>query len=175
MAADNTEQQCARCQRDSRDKFVTPPEVPAECWQGEPLREAFAVQHIGRVIRAYRMSPHHHAVHGPKGITQGLLGQWISLSQTQISKIETGPQILNLDTLRHWARVLLIPQEWLWFDLSGQGDKSFRNLDDTDDDVPAPGSDAGPTTSAHVSFGASFLGGNLTRCCDWRVRMMKRC
>lgn len=162
LAADNIEQQCARCQRASRDKFVAPPEVPAEFWQGEPLREAFVAQHIGRVIRAYRMSPHHHAVHGPTGIAQGLLGQWFGLSQSQISKIETGPPILSLDTLRHWARVLCIPQEWLWFDLSGQGEKSFRSLDDTDDDVvPAPGSAAGPTVSSHVSLGTSFLGGNL--------------
>ena len=69
----------------------------------------------------------------------------------------------SLDTLRHWARVLCIPQEWLWFDLSGQGDKSFRSLDNTDDDdvVPAPGSDTGLTASSPVSLGSFLGGGNL--------------
>jgi hypothetical protein len=95
LAADNAERHCSRCQRASRDKFIAPPEVPAEFWQTEQLREAFAAQHIGRVGRAYRLSPYHYAVYGPGGISQRLLG----LQQPQISKIETGPSILNLDTL----------------------------------------------------------------------------
>ncbi|MGH3835401.1 MAG: helix-turn-helix domain-containing protein [Pseudonocardiaceae bacterium] len=130
MATDNAERQCARCQRASRDKFIAPPEVPAEFWQTEQLCEAFAAQHIGRVGRAYRMNPYHHAVYGPGGISQGLLGQWLGLKQPQISRIETGPPILNLDTLRYWARVLRIPPERLWFDLLDQGKRGFRHLDD---------------------------------------------
>jgi transcriptional regulator with XRE-family HTH domain len=91
--------------------------VPAEFWRTEQCRDAFAAQHIGRVARAYRMHPYHHAVYGPDGISQTVLGQWLGLRQHQISRIEGGAPIRNLDTLVHWARVLRIPAEWLWFAL----------------------------------------------------------
>ncbi len=120
LAKDNTERQCARCQRLSRDKLITPPEVPPEFWQTDQFREAFAAQHIGRVARAYRTHPYHHAVYGPGGISQTLLGQWLGLRQPKISEIETGPPIRDLDTLTYWARVLRIPAELLWFDMPGQ-------------------------------------------------------
>jgi hypothetical protein len=74
LAADNTGRQCARCERASRDKLIAPPELPAAFWQTEQLRQAFAAQHIGWVARAYRMHPYHHAVYGPGGISQTLLG-----------------------------------------------------------------------------------------------------
>jgi hypothetical protein len=32
------------------------------------------------------MHPHHHAVYGPSGISQTLLGQWLGLQQPQISR-----------------------------------------------------------------------------------------
>ncbi|MGH3717878.1 MAG: helix-turn-helix domain-containing protein [Pseudonocardiaceae bacterium] len=120
LAADNNELQCARCQRTSRDKLIAPPQMPTEFWQAEQLREAFTAQHIGRVARAYRTHPHHHAVYGPSGISQTLLGHWLGLRQPQISRIETGLPIRDLDTLVYWARVLRIPAELLWFDLPGQ-------------------------------------------------------
>ncbi len=117
LAKDNTERQCARCQRASRDKLITPPEVSAEFWQTDQFRDAFAAQHMGRVARAYRTHPYHYAVYGPSGVSQGLLGQWLGLSQPQVSRIENGPPIRNLDTLAYWARVLHIPPELLWFRL----------------------------------------------------------
>lgn len=117
LAKDNTERQCAQCQRASRDKLIAPPEVPAEFWETEQFRDAFAVQHIGRVFRAYRTHPHHYAVYGPDGISQTLLGQWLGLRQPQVSRIETGPSIRDLDTLVYWSRVLKIPPRLLWFRL----------------------------------------------------------
>jgi tetratricopeptide (TPR) repeat protein len=117
LTKDNTERQCARCQRASRDKLITSPQVPAEFWQTEQFQEAFTAQHIGRVFRAYRTHPHHYAVYGPDGISQTLLGQWLGLRQPQISRIETGPPIRHLDTLQHWVHVLHIPAELLWFRL----------------------------------------------------------
>jgi hypothetical protein len=74
LATDNTAGQCARCERASRDKLLGPPEVPAEFWQTEQFEQAFAAQHIGRIARAYRTHPYHHAVYGPGGISQTLLG-----------------------------------------------------------------------------------------------------
>lgn len=52
LAKDNTERQCARCQQESRDKIITPLQVPPEFWQTEQFREAFAARHMGRVARA---------------------------------------------------------------------------------------------------------------------------
>ena len=119
LAKDNTGRQCARCERASRGKLIAPPELPAEFWQTEQFREAFAAQHIGRVARVYRLHPHHHASYGPSGISQALLGQWLGLRQPQVSQIETGPPIRDLDILVFWARTLRIPAELLWFDMPG--------------------------------------------------------
>lgn len=120
LAKDNTERQCARCARASRDKLITPPEVPSEFWQTDQFRDAFVAQHMGRVARAYRTHPHHYAVYGPSGVSQGLLGQWLGLSQPQVSRIENGPPIRNLDTLAYWVRTLRIPPELLWFRLPAE-------------------------------------------------------
>jgi transcriptional regulator with XRE-family HTH domain len=117
LAADNSEDQCARCQRAALDKLIAPPHVPPEFWQAERFQQAFDAQHIGWISRAYRTHPHHYAVYGTSGISQTLLGQWLGLSQAQISRIETGAPIRDLDTLQHWVRVLHIPAEPLWFRL----------------------------------------------------------
>ncbi len=120
LAKDNTERQCARCQRATRDKLIAPPQVPSEFWQTDQFRDAFAAQHIGRVARFYRTHPYHHAIYGSSGISQTLLGQWLGLRQPQVSQIETGPSIRDLDTLTYWARTLRIPAGLLWFDMPGQ-------------------------------------------------------
>ncbi|MGH3977913.1 MAG: hypothetical protein ACRDRZ_02755 [Pseudonocardiaceae bacterium] len=117
LAKDNPGRQCARCERASRDKLIAPPEVPAEFWQTEQFREAFAAQHMGRVARAYRTHSHHYAVYGPSGISQTLLGQWMGMRQPHVSRFETGPPIRDLNILVHWARVLRIPPKLLWFRL----------------------------------------------------------
>jgi hypothetical protein len=88
LATDNTERQCARCQRTSRDKLIAPPQVPAHFWQTEQLQEAFSAQHIGRVARAYRTHPHHHTIYGPNSISQTLLGHWLSLLNPKHPELE---------------------------------------------------------------------------------------
>ncbi len=117
LAKDNTGRQCARCERDSREKFITPPEVSARFWETEQFREAFAAQHIGRVFRAYRTHSDHYAVYGRDGISQALLGQWLGLRQPKVSRIETGRPIRDLDTLVYWSGVLKVPPRLLWFRL----------------------------------------------------------
>ena len=57
------------------------------------------------------------ARYGRDGISQEMLGTWLGLTQAQVSRIENGPPIRNLDTLAHWARVLRIPVHLLWFKL----------------------------------------------------------
>jgi hypothetical protein len=137
LAKDNTQRQCARCQRASRDKLITPPEVPAEFWDTEQFEEAFTARHMGRVSRAYRMHPYHYAVYGPHGISQTLLGQWLGLRQPQVSRFETGPPLQHLDTLRHWAKTLCIPPQRLWFDMPGEK-RALRTAEPMAADLPAP-------------------------------------
>lgn len=140
LAADNSEHQCARCQRAARDKLIAPPHVSAEFWQTERFRQAFAAQHIGWLSRAYRMHPHHYAVYGPSGISQTLLGQWLGLRQPQVSRIETGAPIRHLDTLQHWVRVLRIPAELLWFRLPPEEQRAAT--ESAADDLAVPGLEA---------------------------------
>ena len=85
LAKDNSGRQCARCERASRDRLISPPEVPAEFWQTVQFEEAFAARHMGRVSRAYRTHPYHYAVYGPYGISRTLLGQWLGLRQTRLA------------------------------------------------------------------------------------------
>jgi transcriptional regulator with XRE-family HTH domain len=84
-------------------------------WHTPQFNDAFAAQHVGWVARAFRKHPIHASRYGREGISQDLLGSWIGLTQAQVSRIENGPPIRNLDTLAHWARVLRIPQNRLWF------------------------------------------------------------
>jgi transcriptional regulator with XRE-family HTH domain len=120
LAADNPTERCASCQRQLRDRLIAPRAVSHSFWLTAQMRDAFAAQHIGLVARAYRQHPHHEAVYGAAGISQTLLGQWLGLTQAQVSRVENGRQpIKNIDTLSHWARVLRIPPDLLWFDLPG--------------------------------------------------------
>jgi tetratricopeptide (TPR) repeat protein len=72
---------------------------------------------MGHIARAFRRHPDHVARFGRDGISQEYLGRWFGLTQAQVSRIETGPPIRNLDTLAHWARILRIPPHLLWFKL----------------------------------------------------------
>jgi transcriptional regulator with XRE-family HTH domain len=120
LARDHTGSQCGRCQSDMIERRAQPQVMPADFWNTPAFRDAFAAQHMGRVARAYRRHPFQVAVYGPSGISQELLGQWLGLTQAQISRIENGPPIRNIDTLVYWARVLGMPAGLLWFRLPGQ-------------------------------------------------------
>ncbi len=89
-----------------------PPEMPAEFWDHGPLREGLANWHIGAVIEAYR----NHPAHG-QPLSQIQVGQWLDLSQAQLSRIENGPAPETLSKLVKWATVLRIPPDLLWFKL----------------------------------------------------------
>lgn len=94
---------------------MVPPDVPAEFWRTDQLRDAFAAQHIGLVSVAYRLNPCHR-----RSISQERLGTWLGLTQAQVSRTESGPPVRDLDRLTHWARTLRLPSHLLWFDLPGQ-------------------------------------------------------
>lgn len=119
LAADNTAQLCSRCHREQRDQLRTPPIQRNEFFETAEFRAAFESQHIGKVFKAYRNHPRHLLLFG-KALNQELLGRWLGLTQSQVSKLESGKPELNLDTLRTYARILHLPQHLLWFDFPGQ-------------------------------------------------------
>src|SRR5256885_3552256 len=113
LARDNATGYCAACQAVSRDRFAAPLDVPAEFWNHEAIREALAARHMGRLIRAYRCHP----FHGRQPLPQGIVANWLGVTQGQLSRIEHGAPIVHLDRLIFWARVLRIPSSQLWFTL----------------------------------------------------------
>lgn len=111
LARDNVSGYCAPCKLVSRERFATPPDVPVQFWEADALRQALASRHMGKVIKAYRCHP----FHGRQPLPQDVVARWIGVTQGQLSRIETGPSVVHLDRLMHWARVLRIPSRCLWF------------------------------------------------------------
>lgn len=118
LARDHDLARCASCQRRVADLALAPPEVPPDFWAHEPMREALSSWHIGQVMRAYR----HHPFHETRPLSQERVAGWLGLTQTQLSRIENGPPIKDLDKLIRWARTLHIPADLLWFKLPGEAE-----------------------------------------------------
>jgi transcriptional regulator with XRE-family HTH domain len=115
LARDNPGRICSACQGKARDLLVEAPKVPAEFWSIEQIRDALASWHMGQVIAAYRRHPHH-----GQFLRQEVVARWAGLTQAQLSRIENGPPIKDLDRLVQWARILGIPAHLLWFQLPDQ-------------------------------------------------------
>ncbi|MFI0406010.1 XRE family transcriptional regulator [Actinomadura sp. 3N508] len=67
---------------------------------------------MGKVIKAFRTHPYH-----GKPIPQAIAAGWLFLTQSQLSRIEGGPPVQDLDKCIRWAHTLRIPAELLWFTL----------------------------------------------------------
>src|SRR5947207_844354 len=105
LAQDNLSGRCAACGALDRDTQRLPPSVPADFWTNtDAITEAFASRHMGRVIRAFRLHPHH----GRNPLSQEIVAGWLGITQSRLSRVENGPRIDQLDVLIHWARVLRI-------------------------------------------------------------------
>ncbi|MEV0002262.1 helix-turn-helix transcriptional regulator [Micromonospora sp. NPDC050980] len=113
LARDNDSGRCAPCQAAERDRLSTPPVAPESFWEHEPVRQALADRHLGRVIRAYRYHPYH----GRNPLPQSVVAGWLGITQAQLSRIENGPALVHLDRLAHWATMLRVPPGRLWFAL----------------------------------------------------------
>lgn len=113
LARDNTSGRCAPCQAAERDRITSPPVLPASFWDHGPIQQALAERHLGLVIRAYRCHPYH----GRHSLPQETVARWLGISQAQLSRVESGPAIVHLDRLTHWAQLLQIPAHLLWFTL----------------------------------------------------------
>jgi tetratricopeptide (TPR) repeat protein len=153
LALDHAGALCGSCKRQLVHQRSEPPAVSATFWDAPALRDALATQHIGRLARAYRRHYEFAARYRRDGVSQELLGTWLGLTQAQVSRIENGPPVRNLDTLGHWARVLQIPPHLLWFKLLPD-----RNVDKPQE-APWPASVT--SAQAGTSGRAAAAGGQL--------------
>ncbi|MGW6117711.1 helix-turn-helix domain-containing protein [Nocardia sp. NPDC055165] len=112
LSSYNAQKFCHPCDLAFREQLAHPPQVPAGFWQTDQMRDALSTWHIGRVIYAYRLHPHHGRV-----LPQELIASWLGLTQAQLSRIEKGPAPEQLSRLTQWAQALRIPVELLWFKL----------------------------------------------------------
>ena len=119
LARDNRSLLCAACQTKARDLLAGPPEFDAAFWAHDKMRNTLSDWHMGQVIAAYRNHPHH-----VRPLTQELVAGWVGLTQTQLSRIENGPPIKDLDRLIQWAQTLGIPSHLLWFKLPDERNRA---------------------------------------------------
>jgi transcriptional regulator with XRE-family HTH domain len=115
LARDNRGIRCGVCLVRDRDLAVGPSVVPEGFWADEDMVRALGTWHMGRVIAAYRNHPGH-----GRPLRQEVVAGWVGISQAQLSRIENGLAIKDLDKLAHWARTLGVPARLLWFKLPGQ-------------------------------------------------------
>jgi tetratricopeptide (TPR) repeat protein len=112
LARDNRADECAVCRVRARDLLIGPPSVPPEFWDDGRVRAALDTWNMGAVISAYR----NHPFHG-RPLRQETVARWAGLTQAQLSRIENGPAIKDLDKLTQWAELLGIPARLLWFQM----------------------------------------------------------
>ena len=80
LARDNTTGRCAACRAAERGRIGQSPEVPIDFWRHPALEQAFALRHMGHVIRAYRRHPYH----GRQPLPQEIVAGWVGLTQAQL-------------------------------------------------------------------------------------------
>lgn len=110
LASDNSTGVCGGCRTTQRGLLAEPPELDRKFWDSTEMHAALGTWHFGKVLRAYRKHPAH-----SRALPQEVMGNWLGLTQTQLSRLENGPAPQELDRLIHWARTLRIPPDLLWF------------------------------------------------------------
>lgn len=167
LARDNRTANCASCQKKAVSLQAGPPEVPAEFWATAITADALDSWHIGQVIRAYRTHP----FHGQRPLAQEQVATWLNLTQTQLSRIENGPPVKDLDKLIAWARTLKVPAHLLWFQLPGahkQGSSPTRAAEPPRNQAPALHS-WGPPAMAPVDGGSDLVTMQAFRSADRQI------
>ncbi|WP_225978045.1 helix-turn-helix domain-containing protein [Gandjariella thermophila] len=134
IAADNPDRLCHRCRRSARSEVFGPPEVPESFWDHPVFASAFADRDMGALLAAYRHHPQH-----VNRITQDRMATWLGISQAQLSRYENGENPIDrMDRLRHFAAVLGIPPERLWFDRRGPAQPPQTGAGSAQDVLGAP-------------------------------------
>lgn len=118
---------CSPCVRAQNQGPEPKPDV---FWNSAAFTDALQARHFGKLMAAYR------AGHTPK-LKQKTLGDWCSLSQVQISRLEAAPQgPRDLNKLENWADRLFVPPRLRWFGTytprESQGPIDAPNVDDVD-------------------------------------------
>jgi transcriptional regulator with XRE-family HTH domain len=114
LARDSCASVCAPCRQLSGIGSDRAPDLGTDFWYTDQMRDAFASRDMGTVIQAYR----YHPAHGHKPLPQEIVSRWLGITQSQLSRIESGRNRVNvLDKLIHYARSLKMPVDLLWFEL----------------------------------------------------------
>jgi transcriptional regulator with XRE-family HTH domain len=171
LASDNADAACRPCQRTAHEAALCPPDVPSEFWENDQLRDALTRErHMGHAVRSYRKHP----FHGHRPVSQETAARWLSVSQTQLSRIENGRPLYDLDRLVQWARKLRIPPELLWFAMPDEGDDVKRRQFLIAGGVTTAGFLSAPATS-HSGSGDGPAGEACAQWLAWELwnrRMM---
>ncbi|GAB3823890.1 helix-turn-helix domain-containing protein [Kribbella italica] len=97
--------------------------MPDDFWQDSALLAAAAERHFGQLLLSYRK------LQRPEP-TQALVGQWLGLTQGQVSRIERSKTpVHDLDKLDRWAHALQIPPRLLWFTLSHKASDACNDIE----------------------------------------------
>ena len=115
LTRDSRASMCAPCRQLSGIGSDHAPDLGADFWYTDQMRDAFASRDMGTVVRAYR----YHPAHGHKPLPQETVSRWLgTVTQSQLSRIESGRNRVDaLDKLIHYARSLKMPTDLLWFEL----------------------------------------------------------
>jgi transcriptional regulator with XRE-family HTH domain len=103
---------------------------------------------MGLLVRLWRTHP----ARADNPVSQRRLAAELNLSQTRLSRIESGAiPVRDLDALRWWARALNLPPELSWFGDHTRGDPDRRAAGEAVDAGPAPpGIDGDAPGAAHL-------------------------
>jgi hypothetical protein len=87
--------------------------LPRDFWYSDQMLDAFRSWHMGKVINAYRLHPHHR-----RPLRQIDVCRWLGMAQSRLSALENA-QVppADLGRLIHYAVTLRMPAELLWFKL----------------------------------------------------------
>ena len=118
VTRDSRASMCAPCRQLSGIGSDHAPDLGADFWYTDQMRDAFASRDMGTVVRTYR----YHPAHGHKPLPQETVSRWLgTVTQSQLSRIESGRnRVDTLDKLIHYARSLKMPADLLWFELPAE-------------------------------------------------------
>jgi hypothetical protein len=88
LARDNVGALCSACRGTSRRAVAGAPVVPPGFWLTDRMQDAFAARHMGVIIYVFRTD----AWHGT-ALSQEMVARWAGISQTQLSRIESGARV----------------------------------------------------------------------------------
>ena len=127
LARDSRASMCAPCRQLSGIGSDHAPGFGADFWYTDQMRDSFASRDMGTVVRAYR----YHPAHGHKPLPQETVSRWLGVTQSQLSRIESGRnRVDTLDKLIHYARSLKMPADLLWFELPEEKEEAPQRSGD---------------------------------------------